>query len=83
MDNMDIVRACSLVRAYHRMTGKSVKIGIEIWKYSHEPNVRITTQISTVDPESYDCEVEYRKTIDEIEEYIQSREILFRRFDNE
>lgn len=76
----DIGRACTLARKYNRMTGKSVKIGITIWKFASEPNVTINTQISTVDPDTYDCKIEHRKTMDEIADYVQSREILFRRF---
>ena len=75
-----IIRACSLARVHSEITGKSVKIEIGIWKYNYQPDVEITTQISTVDPESYDCHIEYRETMDEIESYVQDREILFRRF---
>lgn len=76
----DVGHACTLARKYSGATGKSVKIQLDIWKYSSEPNVRISTQISTVDPKTFDCHIEYRKTLDEIATYVKSREILFRRF---
>ena len=76
----EIQKASKLVRKYNKMTGKSIKISINVWKFEDVSEVRVKMSLSAVDPDTYECIFMDNMSLKEIIDFINSREILFRKF---
>ena len=79
----DINRAITITDAYSAITGKSASVQIHVWRHKGRGEADVAVQLFSVGREfgqAGNCRMDVRENLDEIENYVKSREILFRRF---